>query len=353
MKKRTLLSVFLLIALVSAACNLTGLQPSPAPQQPGGDTIGTAVAQTLTAVIRPTLSLNTPTEAATLELQPTTPPTQLPSNTLPPTLTPIIPSLTPVVPTSTPPPTLTPVPVPCDRAAFVADVTVPDGTNFAPGTTFVKTWRLKNNGSCTWTTAYALVFDSGNAMDGPVEVAMPGNVAPGQQVDLSVTLKAPGTAGTYQGFWKLRNASGARFGIGANAAGSFWVKITVGNTATPGPSPTATLVTSGQCQILETSPTYGASFPKGASFDSRWKVKNVSSSAWLTSEVDFKYLGGTAMYEGNNAFDLKQQVDPNGTIDLIVDSIAPSSAGLYTMTWGLVKSGTTLCSMSVTIRVTN
>jgi hypothetical protein len=79
------------------------------------------------------------------------PPTQPPTSTPPPTLTPIIPSLTPVVPTSTPPPTLTPVP--CDRAAFVADVTVPDGTNFAPGTTFVKTWRLKNNGSCTWTTA--------------------------------------------------------------------------------------------------------------------------------------------------------------------------------------------------------
>lgn len=352
MRKRTLLSIFLLVAVVSAACNLTGLQPSPVPQQTGGDAIGTAVAQTLTAVIRPTLSLNTPTQTAGQPTaQPTVQPTQAPTSTPPPTLTPIVPSLTPIVPTSTPPPTLTPVP--CDRASFVADVTVPDGTNFAPGATFVKTWRLKNNGSCTWTTAYALVFESGNAMDGPVEVALPGSVAPGQQVDLSVTLKAPGTAGTYQGYWKLRNASGARFGIGANATGSFWVKITVGNTATPGPTPTGTVVTTGQCQILETSPTYGSSFPKGASFDSRWKVKNISSSAWLTSEVDFKYLGGTAMYEGEGTFDLKQQVDPDKTIDLIVDSVAPSSAGLYTMTWGLVKSGTTLCSMSVTIRVTN
>src|SRR5512143_3278895 len=40
----------------------------------------------------------------------------------------------------------------CDWAQFVADVTVPDGTSYAPGTTFTKTWRLKNIGSCTWTT---------------------------------------------------------------------------------------------------------------------------------------------------------------------------------------------------------
>ena len=55
----------------------------------------------------------------------------------------------------------------CDWAQFVADVTVPDGTTFAANQTFTKTWRLKNIGFCTWTTSYALVFDSGNSMGGP------------------------------------------------------------------------------------------------------------------------------------------------------------------------------------------
>ena len=32
------------------------------------------------------------------------------------------------------------------RHAFVADVTVPDGTIFSPGAAFTKTWRLKNAG---------------------------------------------------------------------------------------------------------------------------------------------------------------------------------------------------------------
>src|SRR5690349_5782138 len=48
----------------------------------------------------------------------------------------------------------------CDKVQFVADVTVPDGTNFPPKATFTKTWRLKNIGSCTWTTSYQIVFFS-------------------------------------------------------------------------------------------------------------------------------------------------------------------------------------------------
>jgi hypothetical protein len=97
----------------------------------------------------------------------------------------------------------------------------------------VKTWRLKNSGSCTWNSNYKLVFDSGAVMEGASAVSFTGNVSPGQTVDLSVTLKAPATPGSYQGFWKLQNASGARFGIGATASVAFWVKITVAGTTTP------------------------------------------------------------------------------------------------------------------------
>src|SRR5690349_12154805 len=40
----------------------------------------------------------------------------------------------------------------CDSAAYVKDVTIPDGTIFSPGAQFTKTWRLQNIGTCTWTT---------------------------------------------------------------------------------------------------------------------------------------------------------------------------------------------------------
>jgi hypothetical protein len=44
-------------------------------------------------------------------------------------------------------------------------------------------------------------------------------------VDISVSLKSPGTIGTYQGYFKLKSSDGQVFGIGGNANGSFWVKI--------------------------------------------------------------------------------------------------------------------------------
>src|ERR671924_1340934 len=75
-----------------------------------------------------------------------------------------------------------------DRAQFVSDVTVPDGTRYDPGATFTKTWRLRNAGTCTWTTSYTMVFDSGTQMGSTTSVAMPSNVAPGQSIDLSVNM---------------------------------------------------------------------------------------------------------------------------------------------------------------------
>ncbi len=115
----------------------------------------------------------------------------------------------------------------CDAAQFVSDVTIPDGTYVNPGATFVKTWRLKNVGTCTWSTSYALVFFSGAQMGSTSMVMFPRYVSPGQAVDLSVTLVAPTSAGVYQGFWKLKNASGTIFGIGASHTNAFWVTIRV------------------------------------------------------------------------------------------------------------------------------
>jgi len=121
-----------------------------------------------------------------------------------------------------------------DRAQFIADVTVPDGSRFDPGATFKKTWRLRNIGTCTWTTAYTMVYDSGEKMGSTTSVAFPSNVAPGQNIDLSVDLTAPSAAGHYIGYWKFKNAAGVLFGIGVSATKSWWVEINVNGTPTPG-----------------------------------------------------------------------------------------------------------------------
>jgi plastocyanin len=181
---------------------------------------------------------------------------------------------TPPTPTFTPAPgtaTVTPLPPPtCDRAQFISDVTVPDGTLFNPGKTFTKTWRLKNVGTCTWTTSYALIFDSGDKMGGPDSVNLPNSVAPGQTVDLTINLTAPTVAGSYRGYWKFRNANGVPFGIGSAGTKSWWVDIKVAG-ATLTPTPTSS--TPG-------TPVPSATPAAGTMYDF---AANACSAAWFSS----------------------------------------------------------------------
>jgi len=150
---------------------------------------------------------------------PAPPPTLTPLPQLPPTPTPI----------GQPPPTV--APSGCDKAAFVIDATVPDGTVFSPGAAFTKGWRLRNVGTCTWTTSYRLLYFSGEQMSAPTAVNLPWNTTWGQTVDISVNMVAPTTPGKYRGYWILANASGQYFGIGPTASSPIWVDIAVSGEA--------------------------------------------------------------------------------------------------------------------------
>lgn len=165
------------LTLFIFACTL------PASQQKKNDPniIFTAAAQTASVQLTEAVSNNTITE---------TPPT-------------ISPALTPTA--------KTPAGENCDKAKFIEDVTVSDGTVFAPGESFTKTWRVKNTGTCTWTTAYALVIDSGSEMSGFSPAPLTSSVAPGETTDISINLVAPNTHGDYQGNWQIRNDSGKKF----------------------------------------------------------------------------------------------------------------------------------------------
>ncbi len=340
MKKRFfLINLVVIMTLVLTACNL--------PSQ--GEEVGieTAVAQTVAAistetevpVVFPTVLPSNTVEAATNTPEPTA--TPLPTATTVPTL----------VPTATKVPSLTPVPTPCNRAEFVSDVTVPDNTSFLPNTAFVKTWRLKNTGSCTWGSGYSLVFHSGNSMGGAASVALPATIAPGQTVDVSVSLKSPADTGTYTGYWMLKSDSGAIFGLGTKADKAFWVVIKVGDPATA----TAIAIktqTSGTCQIVSSAPAAGTVYRPSAEFDTRWKVKNVSGKTWSAGSVDIRYKSGTKWFEnGVTAYDLPADVADGATYELILDSVAPAEKGSYSMTWEIVGGGAVLCVMTASITV--
>jgi hypothetical protein len=227
------ISLVVLLFLL-AACNLPNQEEEPTTDP---NLAYTQAAQTVAAQLTQA-AIGTPVVFPTLTSMPgVASPTSLPLTNTPLPSTTALPSATPV------PPTATGIPVPCDRGGFVDDITIDDDTEIPGGTTFVKTWRLRNTGSCTWTSSYAVIFYSGDAMSGPATSQLTtGSVPPGATIDVSVTLIAPVAAGTYRGEWRLRNAAGATFGIGALADQSFWVQIRSVVPRTPTPTATPTQV---------------------------------------------------------------------------------------------------------------
>ncbi|MBM3136716.1 MAG: hypothetical protein FJZ98_00845 [Chloroflexi bacterium] len=182
--KTKVLSAWIVLSMFVLACNFSfGGGPSEA------ELLGTAVAQTVTAA------------AGTQANQ-----VLLPTTTISPTITQVI------APTSTP--------QPCNKAEFVSE-TIPDDTSFNPNQSFTKTWRLRNVGTCTWNTNYKLVFFEGNQMNGPATKNLTQSVAPGEQVDFSVDLKAPASGGTYKGTWRVRDDNDQVFVF------NIWVQIKV------------------------------------------------------------------------------------------------------------------------------
>jgi hypothetical protein len=132
-------------------------------------------------------------------------------------------------------PTTTPTPACLDRAGFVADVTIPDNTNLAPGQGFTKTWRLRNDGNCPWDETYSVVFVDGAPMSNPTPVPIPNVVQPGGTVDISLPLVAPGSPGTHRSNYQIRNPQGVHFGVGQSGQTPFYVQIVIGATPTSAP----------------------------------------------------------------------------------------------------------------------
>ena len=92
---------------------------------------------------------------------------------------------------------------------------------------FTKTWRLKNTGTCTWTTGYKITLVSGEAMGNTTVIPLPASVGPGQTVDVSVSMVAPAVEGHYEGRWQLQASDGKTFGVGTEARDNIWVRIRV------------------------------------------------------------------------------------------------------------------------------
>jgi hypothetical protein len=191
MKKTLGFSIWMIATILLSACG-SAVTPTASNSM---QEIYTAVAETLSA---PAMASVTPTAT----LLPTL--TALPTNTFY------------VYPTASSTPTYawysySGTNYGCDDAAYVKDMTIPDGTVLAPGETFIKTWKLQNTGSCTWTDDFYIIFVSGDDMDGS-DTKIDQTVYANKKAEISVSLTAPDDEGTYTGYWQMSDEYGNLFG---------------------------------------------------------------------------------------------------------------------------------------------
>jgi hypothetical protein len=111
-------------------------------------------------------------------------------------------------------PTITPTAFLCNIMDFdpnMVTVTIPDDTVMSSGQEFIKTWKIKNTGSCVWDASYGLIFGYGDHMHG-LPQPLEGTVQVGKEVEVSVTFMAPNKPGEYTSAWQMADASGNPFG---------------------------------------------------------------------------------------------------------------------------------------------
>jgi uncharacterized protein YkwD len=139
-----------------------------------------------------------------------------------------------------------------NSASFVTDVTIPDNSTVIGGSTFTKTWRISNTGTCVWGPGYTLTHYSDERMGAPDSVSL-GITPGGQTADISVDLVASNSVGTHRGNFVIKNPAGLIMQVDDDSR--LWVIINVTSTVTA----TATVtVTPGIADGSVTSTTIAA-----------------------------------------------------------------------------------------------
>ncbi len=228
---------------------------------------------------------------------------------------------------------------PCDVMTFVADMSVPDGTVLNPGEAFRKTWRIKNGGTCAWTTAYQFVFTKGDRIGAPEAVSLPFPVNPGESVDISVDMTAPMNSGTYRGHWMLKNPNGRLIGLDRSWENGVWVDIRVG---AGGSLPLS-------CKHFRTA------FLAGGSGEIRFSigVQNTGTTTWVKSAVQLVHLYGDLdnFIGKNRRYALPTDVQPGQSVEFIGLNCSSGCASYFydsqsSDTWAIVSNSDTICTFN-------
>ena len=247
------------------------------------------------------------------------------------------------------------------QAEFIKDVTYPDGTYVVPGTTFTKTWRLRNVGTQAWNTGTKLVFISGDPM-AAVGGSIPYYVAPGNSVDVSVRLTAPANGGSVTGSWMLQAPDGTLFGVGCNGQTPIWVSVRtwtggacsclgqpICNCKAPSYKPGRNPYCNNKIRdIKDVTFPDGSVVAPGAVFRKTWRMKNGGTCVWDQNYLVSFFYGDDLGFDGQVYFQKagtdnssyngqKYQINRNKSfyiypgeyVYVSIDLQAPTAPGMY------------------------
>jgi len=189
--------VALLITLMLSGCNAQATTAQPAVTAPS-ETQAPTETESPASITKTRIVTDTETPVATLT------------------------QLTPTAETPRP----TNIPDCTNSASFVIDVTIPDNSKVGAGTSFTKTWRVSNSGTCIWASDYTLTYYSEERMNAPASVPL-AVTYPGQTADISINLMAPNSLGTHRGNFVIKNPAGLIMKVDNDSR--LWLVINVTN----------------------------------------------------------------------------------------------------------------------------
>ena len=207
-----------------------------------------------------------------------------------------------VTPTPSPNPTATSVPdlTATAIAACVFDMEVTRDrpvwpSLLAPRQQFIKQWTVKNVGTCPWPEDVQLAHVSGDELD-VVRQPTIGSLAPGETIDVKITLRAPASYARYTSVWQLQDGMGKPIGE--------LLEITCRVGATPTPTATAT---------PEFTPTPAEEFHFSVPIVVEWHDR--SDGQWW-AEVGLTAWGGEGNYRYYVNYISEETEFFNGTFEI-------------------------------------
>lgn len=200
-----------------------------------------------------------------------------------------------------------------DEMTYVADVTAPDGSKVEAGKPFVKTWRVRNSGTSTW-TSHTLEHFADERMAGPESIPLP-SLKPDEVGDVTVTFLAPATPGRHRSTWKARNNRGRLFAF------EVYVDIVVTPVARRNDALFVADITLPDHEEVEAN----------RNVLKTWRIRNTGDTTW---DKTYTLVNQENPYGAPTLVSMPL-TKPGGTADISVPMTTPGKPGIYRSRWRL------------------